>query len=342
MRFMTFLFTFILSISNLLAQPLKPEDYYNIAYTKITSMLEGKDSLSIKYATFLAEWAFYEGKLDYNKNFCDEIDRITKFIIKFYHANNLSRFKNGKQMALNQYFFNPYSGNGYNPYTYDYESFSIENEPWENQFVSKVLISHKGQCRSLPWLYKILACEINADAYIAYAPRHSYIMYRDEDNITPEPWINLELTTHQLTPSEWIQSDFEIRDDAIKVGTYMTPLTDVQTVASQLADLAFGYCEKFNRYDDFTLKCSSKSLVYFHNNPNAIIIKGKSLENKLRYHFLTHANFINQNAINLSIEITKALIQLNETHMTDETPEKIKLRVEQMNITRKLKNNINR
>lgn len=32
----------------------------------------------------------------------------------------------------------------------------------------------------------------------------------------------------------------------------MTPLTDVQTVASQMTELAFGYVEKFKRYDDFS------------------------------------------------------------------------------------------
>lgn len=69
-------------------------------------------------------------------------------------------------------------------------------------------------------------------------------MYKDEDNFTPEDWINLELTTHQMQPTWWIKKDFEICDSAILVGTYMTPLTDVQTVACQMADLALGYAKK--------------------------------------------------------------------------------------------------
>ena len=32
----------------------------------------------------------------------------------------------------------------------------------------------------------------------------------------------------------------------------MTPMTDIETVACQMTELAFGYKEKFNRYDDFT------------------------------------------------------------------------------------------
>ena len=89
--------------------------------------------------------------------------------------------------------------------------------------------THKGQCRSLPWMYKILASELNAEASLAHAPRHCCIMYKDEDKITPEEWINLELTTNQMQPAWWIKQDFEICDSAVQVGTYMTPLTDIET-----------------------------------------------------------------------------------------------------------------
>lgn len=94
-------------------------------------------------------------------------------------------YKTGKQIALNEYLFNPYSGNNYTPYTYDFENFSFEEQSWETQFVHKLLKTHKGQCRSLPWAYKIIANEIGADAGIALTPGHCYIMYKDADNFTP-------------------------------------------------------------------------------------------------------------------------------------------------------------
>lgn len=177
------------------------ENYYETAYREMSQMLSGQTQPSIKRAVFLAEWAYYDGNLDYNKDFCDEIDRIVKYVRLFYDANNLRAFKTGKQKALNEYFFRPYSGNGYKPYTYDFENFSIDDDCWETQFVTKVLKTHYGQCRSLPWLYKILAVECGADVFLAHAPRHCYIMYKDEDNTTPEEWINLELSTHQLQPA---------------------------------------------------------------------------------------------------------------------------------------------
>ena len=251
------------------AQSKTAEDYYVTAFNEMSDMLAGKDSISIKRAVFLAEWAFYEGKLDYRFDFCDEIDRITKFIKLFYNVNNLQSYKTGMQMAISSYMVDPLSGNGYTPYTYDYETFSMDIEPWERQFVSRTFKTHKGQCRSLPWMYKILANELHADAALALAPRHSYIMYKDEDKITPEEWINLELTTNAMSPSWWIKKDFEICDSAVIVGTYMTPLTDIQTVACQMADLAFGYKEKFLRYDEFTYFCVSRSLEFYPMNPNA-------------------------------------------------------------------------
>ncbi len=231
-----------------IAQQMPAEEYYLQAFKEISDMLAGKDTLSIKRAVFLAEWAYLEGNLDYQKDFCNEIDRIASFLKRFYNVNKLSAYKTGKQMALNDYFFKPYSGNGYKPYSYDLERFATDPENWENQFVSKLLKTHRGQCRSLPWMYKILAKEFDAEVYIVHAPQHCYITYKDEDNLTPEEWINLEMTTNQMVPSWWIKKDFEICDSAVMAGTYMTPMTDVQTVASQMAEMAFGYVSKFKRY----------------------------------------------------------------------------------------------
>lgn len=243
-------FLFLLIQLSLQAQSKTAEDYYVDAFNEMSDMLAGRDSLSIKRAVFLAEWAYYEGKLDYKTDFCDEIDRIKWFMLSFYAVNKLHTYKTGMQMAISSYIVSPYSGNNYTPYTYDFETFSMDKEPWERQFVSRTLKTHKGQCRSLPWMYKILASELNAEASLAHAPWHCYIMYKDEDKITPEEWINLELTTNAMNPSWWIKHDFEICDSAVLVGTYMTPLTDLQTVACQMADLAFGYREKFSSLVD--------------------------------------------------------------------------------------------
>lgn len=312
-------FPFQLSVQ---AQLRVAEDYYVSAFNEMSDMLAGRDSLSIKRAVFLAEWAYYEGKLDYKTDFCDEIDRITAFIRSLYKVNKAHTYKTGMQMAISSYIVSPYSGNGYTPYTYDFETFSMDDKgPWERQFVSRTLKTHKGQCRSLPWMYKILANELDADVSLAHAPGHSYIMYKDEDKFTPEEWINLELTTNQMQPTWGIKQDFEICDSAVIVGTYMTPLTDLQTVACQMADLAFGYKEKFHRYDDFTYYCASRSLEFYPMNPNALIIRGKSLERKIQDYLMSNGNVIDNHVAYLIQLMNEAKLQFNNTHMTEETEE---------------------
>lgn len=303
-----------------ISQRMTAEDYYVSAFNEMSDMLAGKDSLSIKRAVFLAEWAYLEGQLDYQKDFCKEINRITTFLNLFYDANKLSAYKTGKQMALNDYFFKPYSGNGFKPYTYDFENY-FDDKDWEGQFVSKLMKTHKGQCRSLPWMYKILAKEFGADVSITHAPRHCYIMYRDEDHLTPEEWINLEVTTNQMVPSWWIKQDFEISDSAVTAGTYMTPLTDEQTVASQMAELALGYVAKFNRYDEFAYWCVTKSLEFYPMNPNAWIIRGKFLETKLQDYFAQNGSVYDEFVAYLTTLIEDCMQGLDYTHMTPITEE---------------------
>lgn len=80
-------------------------DYYISAFNEMSDMLAGRDSLSIKRAVYLAEWAYHEGKLDYQADLCNEIDRIINFIRILYRENNFNKYKTGKQMALSAYIF---------------------------------------------------------------------------------------------------------------------------------------------------------------------------------------------------------------------------------------------
>ncbi len=124
-----------------------------------------------------------------------------------------------------------------------------------------------------------------------------------------------------MNPLWWIKQDFEICDSALIVGTYMTPLTDIQTVACQMAELAFGYREKFHRYDKFTYYCASKSLEFYPMNPNAWIIRGKSLERILEDYLIKTGNNIDDYAAYLLRLMEETKWQLDHTYMTEETEE---------------------
>jgi len=255
---------------------------YNAAYLEMSDMLDDKQPLSIKRAVFLAEWAYLDGKPDYEK-YCNTIDSAAGFIKRFIRANEMEKYKTAKNMALIEYFFHPYSGNGHKPFTYDFNDVD-GTEDFTSQFVIKVMQTHTGQCRSLPMYYRVLAEAVDAEAYIAYAPLHVFIRYRDEDNLFPEDWVNVELTSHQLTPEFWIKENYEITEKTIENKVYLHPLTVKETVASQLADLAFGYWNKYKVYDDFTGLCVNKSLEYFPQHPKALLIKGKSIESAFMKH----------------------------------------------------------
>ena len=309
---------FVLFCQNVFSQDV--DKRYVMAYKEMTSMLEGITDLSIKRAGFLSEWAYLDGNLDYEKDFCEEINRVSNFINSFISVNHLEKYKTAKQMALCEYFFNPWSGNNYKPYTYDFTG-EIPTNDWRNQFVSRVLKSHKGQCHSLPWAYKLFAEAIEAKAYIAHGPGHCFIMYKDEDNLYPEEWVNVELTSHQYQPTFWIKEYFAISDSAISKGTYLTPLSDRQTVAAQLTDLAFGYNAKYHKYDKFTLDCVQMSLRYYPMNPNAIIIKGKSAETLLLNYLKKNGGLADYYTDYLDLLIMESQQQLANTYMTQLTEE---------------------
>lgn len=283
-------------------------------------MLEGRNPLSIRRAVFLAEWAYLDGNLDYEKDFCEPIIKGADYMKRLIAANHWDKYKTSKQIALCNFFFYPCSGNGYNQFLYDFSKEYPEDD-WHYQLVSRTIKIHRGQCHTLPWAFKLYAEELGADVYLSRAPRHCYIMYRNEDNLFPEDWVNVETTAQQYQPTWVIKEHFAISDSAIVVGTYLTPMTDIQTVACQLADLALGYYQKYKRYDKFTLKCVDVSLKYYPMNPNAIIIRAKSLDALLKIHLEKNGHIRDKYTDDNDALFKQCMRDLKSTHWTQETKE---------------------
>lgn len=299
------------------AQTNTGNEYYEKAYIKMADMLDDKAPLSIRRAVFMAEWAYLDGNLDYEKDFCEPIQKDVAYVKRWMAANNLSQYKTAKQIALCNFFFYPWSGNGQTPFRYDFD----EKERWEHQLVSRVLKTHKGQCHSLPWTFMLYAEELGANAYLARAPRHCYIMYKNEDNQFPEEWVNVELTSQQYIPTWANKEQYEIKDSAVIVGTYLTPLSKKEIIAYQLSELALSYYTKYRICDAFTLKCTTKALEYYKMNPNAIIIKERSLENQLINHLRLNGGYRDSITDNIDRELSQCSIDLRNTHWTQETEE---------------------
>ena len=78
-------------------------------------------------------------------------------------------------------------------------------------------------------------------------------------------------------------------------------------------------CEKFNRYDEFTYYCASRSLEFYHMNPNAWIIRGKSLERIIHDYLMRTGNVIDDYAAYLINLMDETKLSLDKTYMTEET-----------------------
>ncbi|CCZ09756.1 uncharacterized protein BN783_01030 [Odoribacter sp. CAG:788] len=295
---------------------------YNQAYLEMADMLDGKTSLSIKRAVFLQEWAYLDGNLDYDE-YCTGIDTVATFLRNFITANGLDQYKTAGNYALFEYFSRPYSGNGHKPFTYDYEDFGGTDD-FTKLFVTKAMRTHSGQCRSLPVYYKILAEAIGAEAYIAFAPQHLFIRHRDE--MEPNKWVNVELTTQSLSREISYIENFGITDAAIRNKVYLNPLTDKETIAYLLSELATGYLRKYENYDDFTWLCANKSIEHYPQNITALHQKGNIINIRLMEYLAYNGRVYDDYARLLddkwkeNFELVK---ELGWTEMSDEVYEKL-------------------
>ena len=104
---------------------------------------------------------------------------------------------------------------------------------------------------------------------------------------------------HQYTPEFYYIESFEINAKALQNKVYLHPLTDRETVAAQLSDLAVAYTVKYGVYDDFTWLCSSKSFEYYPCHYNTLITMGKSLDIALGRYLDNNGNKVDQYVLSL-------------------------------------------
>jgi hypothetical protein len=244
--------------------------HFNEAFYELKAMLEGQSALDFKRAVFLVEWAYLEGNLDY-PTFCRDIDRIAADLQAFVHRKGLGHYKTSGNYALFEFFTKPHPMNGFEPFRYDFEDF-YGKEEYQKLFVSKLLETHTGQCRSMPMLYKILSDEIGAESYLALGPNHLYIKHLDEQG----KWVNIELTNGHYASDSWMISSMDISAESIRKGVYMKELNQKESVAFCLTELAMAYQHKY-RYDSLGLVATDLTLAHFPNCITALMHQANTL-----------------------------------------------------------------
>ncbi|SEH27493.1 hypothetical protein [Chryseobacterium culicis] len=256
--------------------------FYSDAYQTIDNMLNDKQKYSFKEGVFAVENAYYQGKYD-----TVELNNKIKFLKHFCNLllkNRKLTYTDKDEAKVNKYaaiytvmceatpVIMKNDTVKYKPFAYDFEDVFGHTE-LSNLFVSKLLDTQKGNCNSMPYLYKILAEELGVDANLALAPNHVYIKH----NIKSIGWYNTELTSGIFPIDAWLSASGFIHLDAIKNGVFMKALNNKESLALLLVDLANAYNRNYPGNDgSFALKCAERAIQIYSYLPNALLLQAET------------------------------------------------------------------
>ncbi|WP_317128004.1 hypothetical protein, partial [Flavobacterium psychrophilum] len=264
------------------------EKLFEQSYALLNSMLVDENNYSFKKAVFSVENAFLDDKLD--TLFCNNqirlLNNLSKSLIKERFLAYVERDKEkvNKWASVFEVMHDTIPIN-YNDKLYKYEPFGYDfndvfgHKTRENLFVSKLLETRKGNCHSLPYLYKILCEELGVDANLALAPNHVYIKHRN----IKEGWYNTELTSGIFPIDAWIMASGFVHIDAISNGVYMKALNNRESIAVVMIDLADNYNLKFPNNDGtFILKCCETAIKEYPNFATALILQAETHKKQMK------------------------------------------------------------
>src|SRR5699024_7413820 len=139
------------------------------SYALLDAMLNDKIEYSFKDAIFSVENAYFEGSLDKTEfekelslyvNLCNSL--IDSRLLKYAEKDRETMNKWAAVFTVMTDSIPLYIDDEqfiYTPFSYDFNDVFGHNDK-QNLFISKLLKTRKGNCRSLPYLYKILAEEL--------------------------------------------------------------------------------------------------------------------------------------------------------------------------------------
>ncbi|WP_246236365.1 hypothetical protein [Flavobacterium ajazii] len=272
----------LLLISKFCVIAQNKERLFEDSFILLNSMIENESNYSFKKAVFSVENAYLDGSLDtltVNKQI-KLLNNLSKSLIKDRFLAYVERDKEtvNKWASVFEVMHDtiPININGkiytYKPFGYDFNDIFGHNTH-ENLFVSKLLKTHKGNCHSLPYLYKILAEELGVEANLALAPNHIYIKHRS----IKYGWYNTELTSGIFPIDAWIMASGFVHIDAITNGVYMKALNNKESIALVLIDLADNYNVKFPNNDGtFILRCCETAIKAYPNFATALILRAET------------------------------------------------------------------
>ena len=282
-----YILLFIILASSVLTKAQNQEALFEESLLTLNDMLLNENKYSFKKAVFSVENAYLNGKLD-TITANNQIKVLTNLCKSLIQDRFLAYFENDKEnvkkwasvyqvmcdsipIIVNDHKYK------YVPFLYDFDDV-FGNQELSNMFVSKLLTTRKGNCHSLPYLYKILCEELGTTANLALAPNHIYIKHQSKKN----GWYNTELTSGIFPNDAWLMASGYIHVDAIKNGVYMKALNNKESIALVLMDLANAYQKVFPENDGaFLLACADKAIEVYPNFATALILRAEMHKKKV-------------------------------------------------------------
>ncbi len=252
----------------------KGATFYESAFAKFKDMLTGKAALNLKRAVFLCENAYYQNTMPY-QDFDHAIRNTAALISLKMKQEGIPVSDLSKNVSIYRFMADTFKvrlpgkeGKTFihYPFTYDFEDYNGQGD-YKKMFVSKLLMSHSGQCHSLPLLYLLLADELGAKAWLSYSPNHSFIKFMVNGQLQ-----NYETTNGYFTTDAFVLQSGFVKAEALARRTYLDTLNKKQLISHCLMDLALGYSHKYGN-GEFTLKCAELALTHHPQNIVALMTK---------------------------------------------------------------------
>lgn len=302
---------------------ISPQTIYDNAFEELKAMLEDKQPLSFKRAVFVVENAYLDNELNYPV-FSDYVSYLSLVAKKWKDANPLKNYyyADSVNTALNGAIFYSLTDTVFGkdstivntPYTYDFED-CFGSQKWTNMFVSKLLITHKGNCHSLPFLYKMVAEELGAKVWLSYTPNHIYLRNRCKKT----GWYNTEMT-NALFPNEgWIMASGYVSVESIVSGLYMDTLGLKQSISVCVNDLAKGHARKLGANEtqtdlEFVLKCCDLGLKYYPKFAELLYLKAETHNKMMHLYEKTYGLNVQNSNDPRSKEVKYHISEMNSSY----------------------------
>jgi hypothetical protein len=290
----------VIGLFFLFQNQLSGQDSYDLAFRIYRDALEGKVNLSFKEAIFHCENAYFDHQLRF-EDFNAEIGLLKIYANLLKSANTLNYDKKDKEKVSTYAAIfllmtdtvtiklSEDKAVQHLPYIYDFEDI-FGSRDWTQSFITKLLTSGTGNCHSMPYLYKILCDEFDVPCHLALAPNHVYIKHRAEKG----GWFNTELTSASFPIDAWLMASGYISLQAVQNGTYLDTLSEKESIALCVLDLAQGYNHKYPDSDGtFVIECCELALKHFPDYVNAILLKAETrlkqlqtMQKEMKYAYL--------------------------------------------------------